>query len=399
MGAVDREETQVMRRASASNAAVGKGETQTMRGDRIFNSHKTHLMRHHIPGSENLFVALIFLALTALVAWVTTTRDDFDPTERDLPIELLGDNSRQIEIYNRPLRPWVEPGQPMAGAAFDLGPFPPRTLDDEWQPVGRIKRFQADNLYEKINGEAEKFIKQGFVELAFLRLRSASDASEIAIELFDQGNLSGSLGIFSEHAAGRVIEEQDGVSFVATKAGAIGRKGRHFFRIAGDRHSDVITDKATRLLTAFAQLDRDSAAATTREKSVAAGFALLSQRLGIAEADIQFEESNVFQYDFAQRFWFGKAGIGGDARLFLHIADSAAEAEDLIAALAAEHSYEYDQVESNGTYRLFRHRFLGSYFAVARRGNSIYGIENSADTAAIAALLERISEHLGDDER
>ena len=369
-----------------------------MHRDRLFNSHKSRLMRTQIPGSENLSVALIFLALIALGAWLTTTRDDFDPTERDLPIELLGDNSRQIEIYNQPLKPWVEPGQPIRGAAFDLGPFPSLTLDAEWQPVGRTKRFQADNLYEKINGEAEKFIKQGFVELAFLRLRSASDASEIAIELFDQGNLNGSLGIFSEHAAGRAIENRDGVSFVTTEAGAIGRKGRYFFRIAGDRHSVAITDKAASLVTAFAQLDRDPSAATTDEKTVPAGFALLSQRLSIAEADIQFQENNVFQYDFAQRFWFGKAGIGGDARLFVHIADSATEAEDLIAALLEEHGYEYDQLESKGTYTLFRHRYLGSYFAIARRGNYIYGIEKSPDTAAIAALLKRISEHLGDDE-
>ena len=369
-----------------------------MRHDRVFNSHKSRLMRSHIPGSENLSAALIFLALLALGAWVTTTHDDFDPTERDLPIELLGDNSRQIEIYNRPLKPWVEPGQPITGVAFNLGPFPPPTLDAEWQPVGRVKRFQADNLYEKINGEAEKFIKQGFVELAFLRLRSASDASEIAIELFDQGNLSGSLGVFSEHAAGRVIEDLDGVSFVATKAGAIGRKGRYFFRIAGDRHSIAITDKAASLMSAFAQLDREPTAAATYEKTVPAGFALLSQRLGIAEADIQFQENNVFQYDFAQRFWFGNAGIGGNARLFVHIADSATEAEDLIAALVKEHGYEYDQLESEGSYSLFRHRYLGSHFAVAQRGKYVYGVEKSQDAVAIATLLQRISGVLSDGE-
>ena len=369
-----------------------------MRHDNVFNSHKSRLMRTHIPGSENLSVALIFIGLIALGAWVMTTREDFDPTERDLSIELLGDNSRQIDIYNRPLKPWVEPGQQLAGTAFDLGPFPPATLDADWQPVGRVKRFQTDNLYEKINGEAEKFIKQGFVELAFLRLRSASDSSEIAIELFDQGDLGGSLGIFSDHTAGQAVENRDGVSFVANEAGAIGRKGRYFFRIAGDRSSAAITEKASSLITAFAQLDRKPAAGKMLEKTTPTGFALLSQGLGITEANIQFQESNVFQYDFAQRFWFGNAGIGGDARVFIHIADSASAAKDLIAALTEEHSYEYDELESDGSYSLFRHRYLGSYFAAAQRGKYVFGVEKSQDAAAIAALLQRISGHLSDDE-
>jgi len=197
----------------------------------LFNTRLTRLRRTHIPRGENLSVALIFLALIGLVTWLTTTRNNFDPTERDLPVELLGDNSLQIDIYNRPLKPWVEPGQQIAGAAFELGPFPPAVLDAGWQPVGRVKSFQPDNLYEKINGEAEKFIRQGFVGLAYLRLRSSSDAAEIAIELFDQGDLGGSLGIFSEHAAGRAVEDRDGVNFFTTEAGAIGRKDRYFFRI------------------------------------------------------------------------------------------------------------------------------------------------------------------------
>ena len=370
-----------------------------MRRDRVFNSHKSRLMRTDIPGGENLSAALIFLLLIALGAWVATTRDNFDPSERDLAIELLGDNSRQIELYQRPLKFWEEPGQSTAGSAFDLGPFPANTLDDAWRPVGRVRYFQAENLYEKINGEAEKFIKQGFVELAFLRLRSASDAGEIAIELFDQGSLSGSLGIFSEHAAGRAVEERDGVSYFTTKVGAIGRKGRYFFRIAGDRQSVGVTDRSAGLVAAFAQLDRDPAAAAPDEGSVSAGFALLNRGLGIAEADIQFEESNVFQYDFAQRFWFGDAGTGNDARLFVHVADSTADAQDLIAALVEEHGYEYDRLDSDAAYSLFRHRYLGSYFAVARRGQTVYGIEKSPDPATIAAALDRLGRSLGDDGR
>ena len=154
-----------------------------MSRDHVFNSRRLRLNRTRIPKSENTWVILILFALIVLVAWVMTTRNNFDPMQRDLPIHMQGDNSLEIEIYTRPLKLWVEPGQQVATTAFDLGPFPDSPLDADWQPVGRLRRFQADNLYEKINGEAEKFIKQGFVELAYLRLRSASDGSEIAIEL------------------------------------------------------------------------------------------------------------------------------------------------------------------------------------------------------------------------
>jgi len=369
-----------------------------MHRDQIFNSRSNRLRRTRISRSENLSVGLIFLALLALAAWVTSTGKKFDPTTRDLPIELLQNNAREIEIYNRPLKLWVEPGEQKSGAVFDLAPFPATTLDSQWQPLGRVRRFQLDNLYEKINGEAEKFIKQGFVELAFLRLRAAEDAGEIAIELFDQGDIGGSLGIFAEHAAGRSVVNRDGVNYFLTEAGAIGRKDRYFFRIAGDSSSPMVTEKAMRLVAAFAQLGGATPAEKPVPQSAPAGFMLLNQRLGIPESDIQYQEDNVFQYDFAQNFWFGHAGLGDDARLFIHIADNGRNAEKLIDALREEHSYEYDEIESQGDYRLFRHRYLGTYFAVARQGRYVFGVEKLADPAAVTALLARISGNLGNDE-
>ncbi|MDH3715317.1 MAG: hypothetical protein OET44_15895, partial [Gammaproteobacteria bacterium] len=341
--------------------------------DYIFSARSSRLLRTRIPRAENISVALVLSALIALVVWIITTRDNFDPTERDLPIELLQSKPRDIPIYTRPLKLWVDPAQPLAAAAFDLGPFPASILDAEWQPVGRVKRFQADNLYEKINGEAEKFIKQGFVELAYLLLRSNRDGSEIAIELFDQGDLGGSLGVFAEHASGRPVEEISGVNFFTTGAGVVGRKDRYFFRVAADRQSPAITAKSADLASAFAVLG--NAPTATRHPDVPPGFVLLNERLGIAEADIQFQESNVFQYDFAQRFWFADAGLGGDSRIFVHIADDAVSAEQLLLALLEEQRYEYDEVGNDGGFASFKHRFLKTYFIVTRRGRYVYGME------------------------
>lgn len=365
--------------------------------DHIFSIRRPRLLRTRIPLAENLSVALVGIALLALVAWVMSTGNDFDPTERDLPIELQLSNAREIIIYNPPLKPWVDPTQPAIAGALDLTPFPAETLDSEWQPVGRVKRFQSDNLYEKINGEAEKFIKQGFVELAYLLLRSSRDGSEIAVELFDQGDLAGSLGVFAEHAAGRAVQESGGVSFFTTGAGVIGRADRYFFRAAGDRNSDAIVGKALGLVNAFGALGA-APPAVSNTPEVPAGFALFNQRLGIPEKHIQFQEHNVFQYGFARRFWFADAGLDSEARVFLHIEEDAAAAEALVSALLEEQRYDYEEVASEGGVTTLRHRFLKTYFVITRKANYVFGLEQLADRAAAADWLARISENLSDED-
>lgn len=370
--------------------------TGIMSRDHIFNVRKPRLLRTRVPLAENLSVALVGIALIVLVAWVMSTGKDFDPTERDLPFELQLSNAREIPIYNPPLKPWVDPAQPAIAGTFDLTPFPAETLDSDWQPVGRVKRFLANNLYEKINGEAEKFIKQGFVELAYLLLRSSGDGSEIAIELFDQGGLAGSLGVFAEHAAGRAVQETGGVSFFTTEAGVIGRADRYFFRAAGDRNSEAIGVKALDLVRAFGALAAAPPAASTPK--VPAGFALLNQRLGIPEKHIQFQEHNVFQYDFARRFWFADTGLDGEARVFLHIDDDAAAAEALVNALLEEQRHDYEEIASDGGVTTLRHRFLKTYFVITRKANFVFGLEQLTDREAAAKWLARISDNLSDEE-
>jgi len=367
----------------------------------VFGLRRPRLLRTSIPLTENLSAALLGLLLFALVAWAMSTGNQFDPTERDLPLELQLSSARDIAIYRPPLKPWIDPARPLIAGTFDLAPYPADVLDTEWQPVGRVKRFQAANLFEKINGEAEKFIKQGFVELAYLLLRSNRDDSEIAIELFDQGDLAGSLGVFAEHAAGRNVEESGGVSFFTTSAGVIGRVDRYFFRAAGDRSSDAITTKALALVKAFGALSPGAGGAPADAQGTAelpAGFALFHQRLGIPEKDIQFQEENVFQYDFARQFWFADAGIDAEARLFLHIAEDATAAEALINALLAEQRYDYEDVASQGGVSILRHRFLKTYFVVTREDQFVFGLEGLAVSEAATDWLARIRKGLSDEQ-
>ncbi len=364
----------------------------------VFNRRKTRLLRGRISTAENLVSLVLGCALLGMVIWVAGRRDAFDPGDRDLAPELLARSGPEIEIYRPPMRPWVEPGHYAPSTGPDLGLFPVGVAHESWQPAGRVRTFDAGNLYEKINGEAEKFIKQGFKTMHYLVLRDTTGGGELAIELYDQGDIGGSLGIFGEHvAADQSRETVSGVTFHLTAAGVIGRIDRYFFRAAGDRVGPAVTVASRRLATALAALVETGPPAQERPRAQAApqGLALLTGGLGLAESAVSFQAGNVFQYDFAQSFWFG--ALDGGGRVFLHFGRSDAEAAALVDQLREEQAYEYRALASEAAWDLYEHAYLKTYFALARRGRQVFGVDNLKQIGEVAPLMRKLAEVLPDE--
>jgi hypothetical protein len=361
----------------------------------VFNTRRRKLLRTTIPAGESLVGLVVLGVLVAIVAWVAAQRDAFDPDQRDLPVELLDAERPAIPIYDRPLKPWVEPGTEFAavGPGAGLTPYPAEIAGDDWQPKGRVRSFDPGNLYEKINGEAEKFVKQGFVSMHYLVLRAVADGTELAIELYDQGDLGGSTGIFSEHAgSGREIAERGGVTYFLTTAGVVGRTGRWFFRAAADRSTEAVLAKAEALVDALANLGGEAQA--TRD-AAPAGLRVL-RRAGVSEALIEYQASNVFKFDFASDFWFGRLDDAGDARVFVHEAESPEAAAQLREAIVEEQSYDYEDARATEEATMMRHGFLGTWFAIAREGRYLLGVEGVADEQTMRSALGRIAEALAE---
>jgi hypothetical protein len=360
-----------------------------MARDSVLNTRRHRLLRTRIPLIENVVSIAIACALGGVVLWVLGQRDAFDPGARDLPPALLHRDGPAIEIYKRPLRPWKEPGASRDIVGPVLHALPEAILDEEWQPVGRTRTFHADNLYEKINGEAEKFLKQGFVSLDYVVLRSAEDGSEIAIELYDQGSVGGSMGVFSEHVSqDRVVGERGGVTFFMTATGVIGRKGRFFFRVAADRQSENITAKSVQLVRAFADLEGVDAGSVPR------GLGILTQAMGVPKRNVSFQKKNVFQFDFANEFWFGRPDNEDAGRLFVHIADTESDASALLEAMMEEQKADCSVVKSADAWTTFQHNFLSTYFSIGRRGRLVFGVDNLSDRQNIEAMMDRFRKRL-----
>lgn len=373
----------------------------------IIDWRRRRLMRREIPLRENVTVVGVAIALVGVVWWTLAQRDAYDPTERDLPIELLMVERPPIEIYNVPLKRWSEPGtSPTATATPALGLFPPSLIDENWQLKTRVRTFDASNLYEKINGEAEKFIKQGLRNMHYATLQ-ARDGTEFAIELYDQGGVGGSLGIFSGHRpASRDVEERAGVSYFPTSVGVIGRVGPYFFRAAADRTSEAVARKSIELVEALATLVAPAANASvppaiaapvagpTAQPAVAPQpMQILAEALDLSESDLAFEAANVFQFDFAQAFWFGTMPDGG--RAFLHEAADVDAAQGLFDLLAEELGYDYEVLERKPRRVIMRHEFLGTYMTLARYGIYVAGAENLPAITRVNPVLGKLEARLG----
>lgn len=356
-----------------------------MSSRQVINLKSTRLLRKHVSLAENRVTLLLLFALAGLVLWLALQRDQYDPQTRDISIDQLTAAPDAIQLYHRPLKNWSESGsQP---AELGIEPFPASLVDQEWSAKARVKQFGADTLFEKINGEADKFIKLGFENLYYLVLISA-DRQEIAIELFDQADMRNSMGIFASHQSGDESMQQQGEAvYFLTSIGAIGRAGQYFFRIAGTEQSERIRNKSEQIVLALGDL----AGAT---ESTPRAVQIFSDTFDIAPAQIAYESQNVFQYDFVNDVWFGTLDAAANTRLFIHEGNSSAEAESLFDTLLEEQQYDYEMVEQGENQVVLLHNYLKNYFVMSRKGKLLYGVENIAELDDIPGIMQRLEREL-----
>lgn len=391
-------------------ASSPKSKTQRKRskkGDRIFTTFKRKLQRKEFTRGEAITGIIIILCVAGATAWIAAQEDNFDPGERDIETSLLIEQSTKDDLYRTPFKRWRDPAQAAAGGpvAVDTGPLPASILSGGWT-VGRIQTFTPDTLYEKINGQAEQYTKYGFKKLTFIPL-SLGEVS-IDVYLYDQGTFLNALGIYAAQRADKPVAERDGVLFTAHTAGAIGLVGRVFFHLTGTKKDDpAILKKSQELVGALAKLQSGG--------GLPLAFKALRNTLELPFASISYEPENVFQYEYANEFWFANLPQVKDARYFVHLAGSTEAAATLVTKLTAslqEDDYVLqaaakggDEGGGEGGYgeeggapttppRVFQHPVLKSFFVLSQRDRLVFGIENHPKRAAAEAAAEALGEAL-----
>lgn len=355
-------------------------------GERTFNRMPRQFFRRHVPRAEVGAGVVVLAVLAAVVVWVAAQRDAYDPAERDVSDAVLREQSVPDRLYRRPFQPWREPGQGRdAPAAPTLGAFPPNILDGPWQVSTRLQQFEPDTLYEKIDGAAEQFLRFGFKRLDYVALGHTDGPEQIAIELYDQGDFAGGLGIFSvQRDPARAVKREGNLHYYETPVGAVGVMGPWYVRIAGSAETPAVLAKTRQLVATLAALP-------VQEGARPFGFRVLAEGLGLDLGEVTYQAADVFQFDFARDFWFGRVAAGQPARWFLHRARDGATAAETYERLLAEQRYDYDVVREDEDTAVLRHKYLGTTFLMALDGPVIYGVDNAAGPARAAADTKRLA--------
>lgn len=364
---------------------------------KIFNDRPRKVFRKRIPASEVLFSAAFVGIVLAMGAWFVQQRDNYDPSERDISMEVMLASSVEDQLYKAPLQRWVDPSLAVQGgpAAPDIGLMPDVILENGWQASSRLEEFDKSNLYEKINGQEVQYHSYGFQFLHFISVRNDGEELDANIEVYDMGEFSNALGIFAAQRSEGTTVEKSGPAFLyETEAGGIGLVGKYYVKVTGSANSPVMRQFGRDFVVAFA--DEHSASV-----DIPRPMAVLTEGMGIDFAELDYVREDAFQYAFAKEFWFGRPDRGAHTRYFVHEAASAEQAQVLVVRILEEHQYDYTAVEGSGTVPVLQHNFLKNYFTIAQVGAFVLGVERAETQeealAGTAALRDSIAgEDAGD---
>ncbi len=342
----------------------------------VFNQRKRKIFRNGIPVSEAIFGAIFVCFVVAMGVWFFAQEDAYDPSERDISMEILLEDVVEDNLWHTPLQRWTDPGAMGVGGAaavIDTGIFPTEILDGGWQLSSRLQSFDESTLYEKINGGADQFFQYGFNVMHYVSLEDAASGLEMIVELYDMTNFRNAMGIFAaQRGSDETVVQEGDAYFYLTQAGAMGIRDNYYFKLSGSENSEAAQNKAKQLLASFEELPAEANATDPI-------FVAFREALGVPFESIAFEKTDVFQFEFAKDFWFATVDKEQGMRLYAHEAATEDEAAELFNKLVDQNLPDYDLVERDEHQAILKHKFLGEYLITYYDGTLVAGVDGAKD--------------------
>jgi hypothetical protein len=185
-----------------------------------------------VSGTEKAVGGLILVLVAGLIA--------------TLVIHVARDRERLFDVAS------PDSGEPgLDGSAGVASRLPDSGIPD-WQPPRRVERFTPGNLYVKIDGQAEAYLKLGVVGLTFGTYAHATVAGRaIDVYWYDMGTPENALRAYQAEAPRDVPPVSVGDAGYQAGSAVFFRKGANYVQVMptqpGDTDAEVARKIAERL--------------------------------------------------------------------------------------------------------------------------------------------------------
>lgn len=274
------------------------------------------------------------------------------------------------------------------GGAEDLGVFPSRVLDGGWSASSPVETYNTENVFDKIDGAADQLLQYGLKQLDWLAIVQKDTNSSLDIELYDMGAAENALGIFAaQRGKEKLVLRESAAYYYTTQPGAIGFIGKIYFKISGREPLPAIEEKTKQLVKVLSGLK-------VEHEKASRPYRVLAEYLNIPFEGISFEKADVFQYDFAKAFWFGKPDKEKPFRYYLHEEAPEEAATALYKKLLENNLYDFDSVQQTDTSAVLKHKYLKTLTSLHHQGTLVFGVEGAPDQAALDLHEKKLQEAL-----
>jgi hypothetical protein len=264
-----------------------------------------------------------------------------------------------------------------SGAASTL----PKNLAPAGWKQGPASAFDANNLYEKIDGRAEYFLSRGFRSLAFATFsKDGAPTTTIDLELYDLGSPENAMSAFNgEKPADVTAKDRDGSTWYTARNALFLARGASYVRAIG-------SDESSETKVALASLTRVlSSGLAAGERSSAQK--LLVDALGAPADKVSFVAENAFSFGFANGVHTAQLPDESDA--FLMPARSEGDAAGLAEKFQKAVADYGEPADVNGK-TWIKDRYLGAFSHAEAVGPYVVGVRGAPSAEAGAATLAKL---------
>lgn len=281
---------------------------------------------------------------------------------------------------------------PAAGAD---GPLP-KFQEADLSGPGEVRRFNADTLYEKINGKAQLYLSYNFVELTFTTY--VAGESSLDVYVYDMGQADNAFGIYKAEEGEDAEAVEIGAGGYASGASIFFWKGKNYVNIlAGGEdagHAGQEGGSGSQKEIAL------KLAAAIADQIKSAGQSLWAEQI-LPQADrvagsFEFRKSDAFGLDFLKDVFSAQYKVADkDLTLFVMreaSPDKAAEVLSQYEAFGAKYGQVLESTETAGA-KVILIESSGTYDVVFCKDQYFGGVTAAEDKdAAKDAVMKWVAQ-------